>query len=244
MKDTRHLTPAAKGAWIDIMVAMWNAQTRGVLTLPMVGYARLIGATADQAVALIDELTDPSSQVCDRENLPDGRIKLTCRRIVRDEEDRAKIRDRVAKHRRNANKAAIQPDGNAVVTPLKQPSSSSSSSSSSISTSGGTPIEPPRLNCPSLKQALDYFSKLSDYTPEEIKSVWHRFECTKSTETGIWFFGKSPVGDWRSAMETCLSERRINRNARNESLGRQGSDRNKGTANEQRVNDYKGVTNH
>lgn len=97
LKDTGHLTLAAKGAWIDLVARMWDAQIRGVLCHTIQGYARLMGALADQARVIIDELTDPITPVCDRKDLPDGRIQLTCRRMVREEQER--VRSRVSKRR-------------------------------------------------------------------------------------------------------------------------------------------------
>ena len=58
IQDTRILSLAAKGAWIDILCALWRSQTRGSLTLPLMGWARLSGCTADQAAAVITGLVD------------------------------------------------------------------------------------------------------------------------------------------------------------------------------------------
>ena len=63
IQDTRILSLAAKGAWIDILCALWRSQTRGSLTLPLMGWARLFGCTADQAAAVITGLVD--MQICD-----------------------------------------------------------------------------------------------------------------------------------------------------------------------------------
>jgi hypothetical protein len=58
IQDTRLLSLAAKVAWIDILCALWRSQTRGSLTLPLMGWARLFGCTADQAAAVITGLVD------------------------------------------------------------------------------------------------------------------------------------------------------------------------------------------
>jgi hypothetical protein len=58
IQNTRILSLAAKGAWIDILCALWRSQTRGSLTLPLTGWALLFGCTADQAAAVITGLVD------------------------------------------------------------------------------------------------------------------------------------------------------------------------------------------
>ena len=97
IQDTRALTLAAKGAWIDILCALWRSQTRGSLTMPLMGWARLLGCTADQAVAVVTELV--GMRICDSnldESLSRGllsgdrkaEVRLECRRIIREEKDR------------------------------------------------------------------------------------------------------------------------------------------------------------
>ena len=97
IQDTRILSLAAKVAWIDILCALWRSQTRGSLTLPLMGWARLLGCTADQAAAVITELVD--MRICDSnldESLSRGllsgdrkaEVRLECRRMTREEKDR------------------------------------------------------------------------------------------------------------------------------------------------------------
>ena len=66
---------------------------------------------------------------------------------------------------------------------------------------------PPPTNRPSIEAAIEYFAKIgSDYTAHEVRDVWNSFEAT--IRDGMWFFGRHRVGDWRSAMETRLSDNR------------------------------------
>ena len=66
---------------------------------------------------------------------------------------------------------------------------------------------PTPTNRPSIEEAVEYFAKNgSDYTAREVRDVWNSFEAT--IQEGRWFFGKRPVGDWRFAMETRLSDNR------------------------------------
>jgi uncharacterized phage protein (TIGR02220 family) len=113
-KDTRTLSPAAKGAWIDLLCAMWDSQTRGILSLPLIGYARLIGGTVDQASSLVAELID--MHICDAESdgVPvtnsldimkcNGNVTLINRRMIRDKVLKESIRCRVKRFRNTALK--------------------------------------------------------------------------------------------------------------------------------------------
>jgi hypothetical protein len=66
------------------------------------------------------------------------------------------------------------------------------------------------MNRPSVEEAIDYFRKNgADYTAREVRDVWNSFEAT--VQDGTWFFGQRPVGDWRFAMETRLSDNRKKR---------------------------------
>lgn len=94
VKDTRHLSLAARGAWIDILAAMSSSQTRGVVTYTMMQLTRYLGVTVDQAHAVINELRDPENPtgkaVCEYEELADGKFRLISRRMTRDEQTRLK----------------------------------------------------------------------------------------------------------------------------------------------------------
>ncbi len=97
IQDTRSLSLAAKGAWIDLLCAMWRSPTRGSITLPIEGYGRLIGATEHQSSLVIQELTD--MHVCDHVTIGNGYVTLTSRRMIREEKDRELTRNRVRRHR-------------------------------------------------------------------------------------------------------------------------------------------------
>lgn len=131
LQDTRPLSLAAKGAWIDLLCAMWRSQTRGSITLPMVGYSRLIGATVDQANSVIKELTD--MHICDSVTLGNGDVTLQCRRMMREEKERESICYRVQRHRNASMKRTCNEN-------VTVPSSASASSSSSKSTPSSPPL--------------------------------------------------------------------------------------------------------
>jgi len=108
IQDTRALSLAAKGTWIDLLCAMWRSQNRGTLTLPIVGYSRLIGADAEQAQRAIKELTD--MQICDTRTECNGDVTLICRRMIKDERERDLTRLRVQNHRNADVTQAALPD--------------------------------------------------------------------------------------------------------------------------------------
>jgi len=82
LRDTRVLTCEAKGAWVDLICYSWTAPEPGVLCLLPEAYGRMLGLDKKKTTVVLDELA--SLGVCDREDLPDGRIKITCRRVVND----------------------------------------------------------------------------------------------------------------------------------------------------------------
>ena len=96
LRDTRSLSLAAKGAWMDCLCDMWFSVTRGVISKPIVGYARLFGCTIDQAKQVIDEIVE--LRIGDAETEPNGNLTLINRRMVRDEEDRLANNLRQKKH--------------------------------------------------------------------------------------------------------------------------------------------------
>lgn len=82
LKDTRMLPLEARGAWVDLMVFMWDAKERGVLVGTMPEYAMLMSCTLEQANFAIGLLQQKG--ICDFEVMSNGLIKLICRRMVRE----------------------------------------------------------------------------------------------------------------------------------------------------------------
>ena len=122
LKDTSVLSVGARGAWISILVAMWDAEPRGVLSLSMPAYSRLIGAPEDQTEALIYELTN--LRICNFLTDSNGVLTLISRRMVRDEKARETNRMRASKH----YEKKILRDSNGILTSHSSFSSSFSSS--------------------------------------------------------------------------------------------------------------------
>ena len=140
MKDpcVRALCAEGRGLWIDMLCLMWDSPKKGCLCAPNgnafsnAHVTRMTGIPEGRVVTLINEMEEIG--VFSRGD--DGVI--FCRRMVRDEENRTKTRERVKKHRiSNAN---VTLDVTGGVTQVKQPSSSSSSSSTSVN----KPLTPSR----------------------------------------------------------------------------------------------------
>lgn len=81
LTDTAELSLAATGAWIKSLCKMWFSVTRGRISMPLSGYARLYGCTVDQAKVVIDEIA--ALGVGDAETDANGNITLTNRRMYR-----------------------------------------------------------------------------------------------------------------------------------------------------------------
>lgn len=188
MQDTRVLSLAAKGAWIDLLCAMWRSQTRGKLSLPWLGYARLIGASVEQTKAAINELID--MQICDFEEDSNadcnGNVTLINRRMVREERERELTRCRVERHRNADMKRTCNGSSNADVTP---PSSTSSSTSTSK----------PKTHRASF--VVPTVAEVADYCRERKNKVKPQVFIDHYTSNG-WMVGKNKMKDWKASIRT------------------------------------------
>jgi hypothetical protein len=122
VQDTAYLSLEARGAWIDILCALWRSTTKGTLTLNLTSWARVIRTSNEQASSAINELI--ITKICDGVTFGNGDVTLSCRRMIREENERRMIRFRVDKFRK---KQII----NANVTPVSSSSESTSSESTS-----------------------------------------------------------------------------------------------------------------
>lgn len=159
LQDTRSLSLSAKGAWIDLLCAMWRAQNRGKLTLPMIGYARLIGATAEQAKAVIDELTD--MQVCNIVTERNGNITLINRRMVRENSQRISNALRLQRWRNKQRNDDVTP------------ASSSSSSSSNLNQRDTTKLASKLEGKEKKENYVDLLNRPSESSPNGFDSFWN-----------------------------------------------------------------------
>lgn len=84
LKDTRVLPLEVRGAWVDIMIFMWESKEKGTITGTMEEFALMLGCSFKKANSIIALLQEKG--ICDYEITKNGHIKLISRRMVRDVE--------------------------------------------------------------------------------------------------------------------------------------------------------------
>lgn len=159
LQDTRCLSLEARGAWMDLLCTMWRSETRGEISLPLVGYSRLFGCSEEKTEAILTELLEFG--VCDSNvtrnadvTLRHKKVTLICRRMKREATGRELAANRQLRFRERKRNADGNGESNAGVTP---PSSSSSSSSEREST------QKPTLT----RLEMDPFDLSESYPPDE-----------------------------------------------------------------------------
>lgn len=79
LTDTRILPLNVRGAWVDLILYMWNNEPKGEISGTYEEYARLIGCSVDEMMFCIDLLNQ--KKICDCEFVGDKVIKLKSRKI-------------------------------------------------------------------------------------------------------------------------------------------------------------------
>lgn len=99
LRDTRCLSLAARGGWIDILCALWNAPKRGRRTLSIEGWAGEIGKGIEETNRVISELRE--NEIGKISDEPDGKITIMSSRMVREGKKQAVALKRKQKQRLN-----------------------------------------------------------------------------------------------------------------------------------------------
>lgn len=156
MRDTRALTLAARGAWVDLLCQMWVAPVRGQITLSIPAFARLWSCSESEAEAVLDELSETGVALRSPLRVTDRNEKITVsnRRMLRENNERNGNAERQAKYREKqrkeepdegnasqANNGLIDDESNAKVTPPSSSSSSSTNTRESIFIDPETVVE-------------------------------------------------------------------------------------------------------
>jgi uncharacterized protein YdaU (DUF1376 family) len=115
--DTRVLSLAARGAWVDIICVLHASSTRGTSTLPARGWARIMGATEADFQSALSEIEE--MKVGDVIRNGNGDVSVTCRRMMNESITREQTRLRVQNHRNKHGNKAGNDTSNADVTPKK-----------------------------------------------------------------------------------------------------------------------------
>jgi len=115
--DTRVLSLAARGAWVDIICVLHKSSTRGTLTLPALGWARIMGAPEADFQSALGEIEE--MKVGDVIRNSNGEVSVTCRRMMNESITREQTRLRVQNHRNKHGNKAGNATSNADVTGKK-----------------------------------------------------------------------------------------------------------------------------
>lgn len=82
IKDTRRLPLAVRGAWVDLLLFMWNEKNKGEITATYQEFSSMLGCPLNECEFAIGLLIEKN--VCDHEFLGGGKVKLVSRRMKRD----------------------------------------------------------------------------------------------------------------------------------------------------------------
>lgn len=130
LRDTRILTPATRGLWVDMLGFMWYAEERGKLQGTYSQYSRLLSCTESEASEAIKELSVTKvADVTHSNGDGNGVVTVVNRRMFREQKSKESTRLRVQRHRNGKNNEGCNGEGNGGIT---VPSSTSSSSSKRI----------------------------------------------------------------------------------------------------------------
>lgn len=98
LKDTRVLPLSVRGAWVDLLLFMWDAPVRGEIIGTIQDFARMMSCERSEAEFALNLLKQKST--ADFDLLSDGQIKITSRKMKRDAE--------ISKKRSTAGKKGVE----------------------------------------------------------------------------------------------------------------------------------------
>jgi hypothetical protein len=84
IKDTRKLPLAVRGAWIDLILFMWDEPIRGEIIGTMDEFAGMLSCPKSECEFALSLLIE--KKVCNHEKLPGGKLKIISRRMKKDVE--------------------------------------------------------------------------------------------------------------------------------------------------------------
>ena len=185
VRDTRVISLAAKGAWIDILCALWEAPKRGELTMSLDAWARLIGSNTETCGIIISELSKYNILLHVTERNSD--VTLISRRILREENSRSSSRERVARFRDRVGNGEC----NAPVTPYILDTRSK--------------IQETRYT----KDKNNFSKRFQKPTASQIEEYAQTIDFSLDGshfydyyESKGWKIGNTPMKDWRAAVRT------------------------------------------
>lgn len=84
IKDTRRLPLSVRGAWVDLLLFMWDEPKKGEITGTMDEFAGMLSCSKTECEFVVNLLIE--KMVCNHEKLPGGKIKIISRRMKKDAE--------------------------------------------------------------------------------------------------------------------------------------------------------------
>lgn len=120
LRDTRCLSLAARGVWMDVLCTLWNAPKRGQKTLTLEGWAGEVGKPESEVSALLLDLE--SNGIGKFIHETDGKLTIISRRMIRDERERKGAAKRKQYQRDRSESRNCHTDSHANVTGIYQKS--------------------------------------------------------------------------------------------------------------------------
>lgn len=193
LRDTRALSVAAKGAWIDTICYAWGSPRRGEIVGTEDSFARMWGCSTREAHTIIIELT--THAICECVTDDHGNVTLMSRRIVREEKQREQARKRKERERsRQCHADGIDAcHGSVTAQKSEVRSQKSDTTEKTPVVSGGAEKKTrPVFSPPTIHELNTYASEIgmSEYEAENM----HDYYAAKG-----WTVGKSPMKDWKAA---------------------------------------------
>lgn len=223
-RDCACLSPAARGLWIEFIAYAWSIG-RPCLEHCLEHFSRVLFASKEEMLRALEEWQEHGT--AEVEHLPDGKIRVRCRRMERDmqiqSEVRAKNADRAAsaakarwgKHARS-NAPSIAPSI-ATSTPQGMPSATSATSAEGSTQPAGAPgrqpdetdlptFQPPASFAPapgadipeSEIEVIAEGERMSPKCPAERCSQWFHLALGRGWRDA----GEIPIYRWKSSFRS------------------------------------------
>lgn len=84
IKDTRKLPLSVRGAWVDLLLFMWDEPIRGEIIGTIDELSGILSCSQKECDFVVNLLIE--KRVCNHEKLPGGKIKIISRRMKKDAE--------------------------------------------------------------------------------------------------------------------------------------------------------------
>lgn len=230
-------TPAARGAWLSIVCVLSDSPTRGIRILPLVKWARSIGATVDQTQSILKELQ--AEQAFDFADCDDG-LQITSRRMVRESQGLKTNAERQARFRaaRNGVQRYSNAQSNAEVTPCvlrEENEKSNASVTQEKRASNAVEDRRQKTEKEEINKEERRKHRFQRPTLEEVSAYVGAIKASIDPQRWLdyyeangWRVGRNPMRDWKAAVRTWKN----NGYGASKTYGTQTNNRNAGTCND------------